>query len=332
MSQAIVDPHELRRFARKNIKHSAASWKTRCSCCVGRLNAAWARVRTTRSTKSSRKNSMSRSWLPTAFSMRPASMSVLAPQGRPDRRIPATTISFPRSQCATPRLIAGSAEGRRPAATIRELAIRRFPIDVRGRESPIDRRGPTLRAVLRTFLQEGRESLRLVQSRSQSHAHLAARICPSSGRTKSAAPKRRFTRPSSTSSGAARLPCPAAAHPAAWRKKTARTGQTAHQYAEDKLATRRWGYAAGREAAEYAGRAGQLGTVFDAEVPRALALLDRVLTSLRGLSGGSFHRRNGPRTGRRNDDRCGLPPRAGRAQPGAGSRRGGTASGGRFAP
>lgn len=53
------------------------------------------------------------------------------------------------------------------------------------------------------------------------------------------------------------------------------------QYAEDNLeATRKWGYVAQRESIEYAGRANQLTGMFDAQFPAALALFERVLTSL----------------------------------------------------
>lgn len=53
------------------------------------------------------------------------------------------------------------------------------------------------------------------------------------------------------------------------------------QFAEEKLeTTRKWGYVAQRESIEYSGRSNQLVSMFDAEMPAALALLDRVLTSL----------------------------------------------------
>lgn len=53
------------------------------------------------------------------------------------------------------------------------------------------------------------------------------------------------------------------------------------QYADDKLeTTRKWGYIANREAIEYAGRANQLASLFDAQGPAAIALFDRVLNAL----------------------------------------------------
>jgi hypothetical protein len=53
------------------------------------------------------------------------------------------------------------------------------------------------------------------------------------------------------------------------------------QYAEQKVeSVRRWGSLIQREAAEYAGRAHQLASVFDADLPQAIALLDRVLDAL----------------------------------------------------
>jgi hypothetical protein len=53
------------------------------------------------------------------------------------------------------------------------------------------------------------------------------------------------------------------------------------QYAEEKAeATRKWGHVAQREAAEYMGRSNQLASQFDADLPTAILLLDRVMTSL----------------------------------------------------
>jgi hypothetical protein len=53
------------------------------------------------------------------------------------------------------------------------------------------------------------------------------------------------------------------------------------QYAHDKLeSVRKWGYVLGREADEYTGRAHQLAGLFDAELPQAIATLDRILSAL----------------------------------------------------
>jgi hypothetical protein len=53
------------------------------------------------------------------------------------------------------------------------------------------------------------------------------------------------------------------------------------QYAEEKVeSVRKWGYVAQREEAEYAGRANQLSGMFDADLPQAIAVLDRVMTML----------------------------------------------------
>jgi hypothetical protein len=52
-------------------------------------------------------------------------------------------------------------------------------------------------------------------------------------------------------------------------------------YAEQKLeAVRRWGQQLGREAAEYSARATQLGDLVEVDMAGAVAMLDRVLTSL----------------------------------------------------
>ena len=49
----------------------------------------------------------------------------------------------------------------------------------------------------------------------------------------------------------------------------------------DKLeATKRWRHAIERKAREYSSRANQLATLFDADMPVALATLDRVLAAL----------------------------------------------------
>jgi hypothetical protein len=53
------------------------------------------------------------------------------------------------------------------------------------------------------------------------------------------------------------------------------------QYAQDKIeSVRKWGYVLGREAEEYTGRAHQLSGMFDADLPQAIAMLDRVLSAL----------------------------------------------------
>jgi hypothetical protein len=64
-------------------------------------------------------------------------------------------------------------------------------------------------------------------------------------------------------------------------KKSLERARQRWQYVQDKIAaTRKWGYVAQREESEYSGRASQLSTLFDAEVPRALAMLERALASL----------------------------------------------------
>jgi hypothetical protein len=65
------------------------------------------------------------------------------------------------------------------------------------------------------------------------------------------------------------------------QKKALEKAKAKLQYSQDKLeATRRWGAVASREASEYTGRSNQLGSVFDAELPQAVLVLDRVLRSL----------------------------------------------------
>jgi len=64
-------------------------------------------------------------------------------------------------------------------------------------------------------------------------------------------------------------------------KKNLERAKRRRQYAEDKiLAVRKWGRVVEREADEYAGRASQLQTQFDADLPRAVAMLDRALDAL----------------------------------------------------
>lgn len=71
-------------------------------------------------------------------------------------------------------------------------------------------------------------------------------------------------------------------------KKALDKAKTRMVYIEDKIQkTRKWGLAADRQAIEYKGRATQLVGVLDAELPNALALLDRVITSLEEYVG--FH-------------------------------------------
>ncbi len=65
------------------------------------------------------------------------------------------------------------------------------------------------------------------------------------------------------------------------QKKALDRAKARRQYAEEKSdATRKWGKIAEREASEYSGRSNQLGSLFDAELPEAILLLDRVLKSL----------------------------------------------------
>jgi hypothetical protein len=57
-------------------------------------------------------------------------------------------------------------------------------------------------------------------------------------------------------------------------------------YIEEKQAkTKKWGAVASRQALEYKGRSNQLQSVLDAQLPNALALLDRVLNSLEAYIG-----------------------------------------------
>ena len=64
-------------------------------------------------------------------------------------------------------------------------------------------------------------------------------------------------------------------------RKTVERARARLQYAEEKFETTRgWAATAQREAIEYSGRANQLQSVFDAQFPAALSLLERVLSSL----------------------------------------------------
>ncbi|HTU27087.1 MAG TPA: hypothetical protein VMF30_16895 [Pirellulales bacterium] len=66
-------------------------------------------------------------------------------------------------------------------------------------------------------------------------------------------------------------------------------------FAEDKLAvTRTWGQKFGRDATQYTSQASQLGDMFDADLPRALALLDRVMQSLEAYIGLQSDRSSAP--------------------------------------
>jgi len=65
------------------------------------------------------------------------------------------------------------------------------------------------------------------------------------------------------------------------QKKALEKAKARLQYAQDKFdATKRWGAVAAREASEYTGRSNQLASVFDAELPQAILVLDRVLRTL----------------------------------------------------
>ncbi len=65
------------------------------------------------------------------------------------------------------------------------------------------------------------------------------------------------------------------------QKKALEKAKAKLQYAHDKSdATKKWGAVAAREASEYSGRSNQLGSVFDAELPQAILVLDRVLRTL----------------------------------------------------
>jgi hypothetical protein len=64
-------------------------------------------------------------------------------------------------------------------------------------------------------------------------------------------------------------------------KKALDRARQRRDYVADKIdAVRKWGGVLSHETAEYSGRAAQLNGLCDTEMPRALALLDRVLTSL----------------------------------------------------
>ena len=64
-------------------------------------------------------------------------------------------------------------------------------------------------------------------------------------------------------------------------RKALERARARRQHAEEKVeSVRKWGYVAQREEAEYAGRANQLSGMFDADLPQAIVVLDRVLTTL----------------------------------------------------
>jgi hypothetical protein len=64
------------------------------------------------------------------------------------------------------------------------------------------------------------------------------------------------------------------------------------QVAEEKVElTRKWGAIAHREAIEYKGRANQLNELFDANLPRAIAEIDRVLTTLESYAAVNYQAR-----------------------------------------
>ena len=57
-------------------------------------------------------------------------------------------------------------------------------------------------------------------------------------------------------------------------------------YIEDKIVkTRKWGDVAERQASEYKGRASQLQMLIDSDLPKTIALMDRVITSLEAYVG-----------------------------------------------
>jgi hypothetical protein len=64
-------------------------------------------------------------------------------------------------------------------------------------------------------------------------------------------------------------------------KKALERARQRCRWAEEKVeSVRKWGYVVGREAEEYTGRANQLAGLFDADLPQAIAMLDRVLNAL----------------------------------------------------
>lgn len=80
-------------------------------------------------------------------------------------------------------------------------------------------------------------------------------------------------------------------------KKLYERARARREHVHDKIeATKRWRHAIEREALEYSSRANQLATLFDADMPQALATLERVLAALESYAalsapqtgGGSF--------------------------------------------
>jgi len=104
-------------------------------------------------------------------------------------------------------------------------------------------------------------------------------------------------------------------------KKILERAKRRQQFAEEKLiVTRKWGQNFTRDATQYTSQASQLGDLLDADLPRALALLDRVLLSLEayvGLESGRG-RSSELKTASRGDTAAGgqpVPPAAGPADP-----------------
>jgi hypothetical protein len=74
-------------------------------------------------------------------------------------------------------------------------------------------------------------------------------------------------------------------------KKALERAKRRHQFAEDKLTvTRKWGQTFSRDATQYTSQAAQLSDLFDADLPRALAMLDQALRSLEAYAGLSSSR------------------------------------------
>ncbi len=110
-------------------------------------------------------------------------------------------------------------------------------------------------------------------------------------------------------------------------KKALQKAKYRLEFAEGKLvATRRWGQTFNRDSTQYTSHATQLGDLFDSEMPKAIALLDRLLVALEayvgvqsGLSPSELSpvSRSGdplPASGEASAGRR-IPPRSGRAHP-----------------
>ncbi len=92
-------------------------------------------------------------------------------------------------------------------------------------------------------------------------------------------------------------------------RKAVERARQRRQYAEDKVeAVRRWAGIVEREADEYTGRAHQLAGMFDADLPQAIALLDRIMNSLE-----SYVAFTAPTTG--SASTASAPPLASMARP-----------------